>query len=764
MKYCTQCGAVNEDDDQFCSQCGQPLDAVIKTDNQSPDPIKDAEQNDRRQPSQDESDQSASVTGASDTAETSAVNTESRDSNHVTDAIDVDKTSAKTGNTEAAPLSVLPGQGPTSSSAPASVVASRKRLYILIAAFVALVLVITCGFVAYRQLSPKAMPHVQAKTAAEAVEQLKKAGIPAKTQLQFSPKRKGSFIRLSGADKSGHLPKNAHVTVTESAGPGVPKGTIGQSKAKAVQTLKAMEVPLTVADVVSSKTGVGQVAASSPSDGQPVLDTKDGIHVGIATDKAGIPIEVAGMDKDQAQSQLEAKGYSITMQPRFSSRKNLGKIVGANPSIGQPANTKTATLYYGVDASKKLDVLATKEDSFPQSVYILNKEANLAGQYCAEDGDCLNLDAVSKDEAGSQFGFSSQYLKVRGETITDGNWRDYLSLCTFSQDPSGCIPSNTDLYEGAGYMKNHLISGQSGAFELYAGAGLPNCGTMPVDAAFCDNGTPKFVPLGEDPGFKNSGLKWKAKDFFVYMPVGAKLDKLESDEYFAGRSNFKPDTDRPYLIKRDNSKYPDRSADGNRDKNPYAPTQYGKAEPFQEAPNKKNVYYLVENPINWKAIGGDTTTQDKASHSGGRASKNFSALAGKWTWAESGDGSLISQMTIQSDGIFTGSTFERTDRPKFMDGNTDNYSGRFSKITDNSDGTKTLTLDSKSIKGVSDALREWSGLTKTTYTFVPAGQAIQNIDEKMRGAIDNYCGSEATSTLDYDAIKAEGIIFLKEKS
>ena len=112
MKYCTQCGAVNEDDDQFCSQCGQPLDAVIKTDNQSPDPIKDAEQNDRRQPSQDESDQSASVTGASDTAETSAVNTESRDSNHVTDAIDVDKTSAKTGNTEAAPLSVLPWTGP----------------------------------------------------------------------------------------------------------------------------------------------------------------------------------------------------------------------------------------------------------------------------------------------------------------------------------------------------------------------------------------------------------------------------------------------------------------------------------------------------------------------------------------------------------------------------------------------------------------------------------------------------------------------------
>ncbi|WP_295730923.1 zinc-ribbon domain-containing protein [uncultured Bifidobacterium sp.] len=763
MKYCTQCGAANEDDDQFCNQCGQPLDVSIKTDDQSPDQIQDAEQTDKRQLSEDESDQLSSGTGISDTAETSAVNTESGDSNQATDAIDVDKTGAKPGDTEAVPLSVIPGQGSASGSAPASVVASRKRLYISMAAFVALVLVITCGFVAYRQLSPKAMPHVQAKTAAEAVEQLKRAGIPAKTQLQFSPKRKGSFIRLSGADKSGHLSKNAHVTVTESAGPGVPKGTIGQRKAKAVQTLKSMEVPLTVADVVSSKTDVGQVAASSPSDGQPVLDPKDGIHVGIATDKAGIPIEIAGMDKDQAQSQLKAKGYSITMQPRFSSRKNLGKIVGANPSIGQPTDAKTATLYYGVDASKKLDVLATKEDDFPQSVYILNKEANLAGQYCTEDDDCLNLDAISKDEAGSQFGFSSQYLKVRGETIPNEDWHDYLSLCTFSQDPSGCIPSNTDLDEGAGYMKNHLISGPSGAFELYAGAGLPNCGTMPADAAFCDNGTPKFVPLGEDTGFKNSGLRWKAKDFFVYMPLGAKLDQLESDEYFAGRPGFKPDADRPYLIKRDNSKYPDRSADGNRDKNPYAPTQYGKAEPFQEAPNKKNVYYLVENPIDWRTMGGNTVTQSEASNPDNRASQDFHALVGKWIWSESGDGSLISQMTIQSDGSFTGSTFKRTDRPKFMDGDADNYSGHFSKITNNSAGTKTLTLDPKSIKGVSDSLREWSGLTKTTYTFVPAGQAIPNMDEKMQAAVTNCCLAH-TSTLDDDAITAEGIIFVKDKN
>ena len=749
MKYCTQCGAANEDDDQFCNQCGQPLDAAVKTDDQSPDQIKDAEQTDRRQPSEDELDQSASDTGASDTAEASAVNTESRDSNQATDAIKVNKTGTKPGDTEAVPLSVLPGQGSASGSAPASVVASRKRLYILIAAFVALVLVITCGFVAYRQLSPKAMPHVQAKTAAEAVEQLKKAGIPAKTQLQFSPKRKGSFIRLSGADKSGHLPKNAHVTVTESAGPGVPKGTIGQSKAKAVQTLKTMEVPLTVADVVSSKTDVGQVAASSPSDGQPVLDSKDGIHVGIATDKAGIPIEIAGMDKDQAQSQLEAKGYSITMQPRFSSQKNLGKIVGANPSIGQPTDTKTATLYYGVDASKKLDVLASKENMGGQPVYILDKQASLAGQYCNESGDCLSL--VPSQQSGG----GVPLLQVKGQDIPQ-DFFNSLSLCTYTQDETGCIPTNLSDSTTPMSLHNHLITGNTGALELYSGLGRPLCGNTHFTGGFevCVNGQSKTYDdagLSEpnyDSHYKDTGLRWKAEDFFVVMPVGASLRQLKQQDYFKGNSSYEPDADRPYLIKRDNSKYPDRSADDNMEKDPYAPTQFGKAEPFQEAPNKKNVYYLVENPIDWEAIGGNTANQD------------FNALTGKWTWAESGDGSLISDMTIQSDGSFAGSTFERTDRPKFMDGNTDNYSGHFSKITENPDGTKTLTLDPKSIKGVSDSLREWSGLTKTTYTFVPAGQAIPNMDEKMQAAVANCCGAQPPD----GAIIAKGIIFVKDNN
>ncbi|RBP99461.1 hypothetical protein CRD59_03575 [Bifidobacterium xylocopae] len=629
-------------------------------------------------------------------------------------------------------------------------------------------LVATGGFVAYRQFAPKSVPQVQAKTAKEAVDQLKRAGIPAKTELQFSPKRKGSFVRLAGADKDGHLPKGRGVTVTESAGPGVPKGTVGQAKDKAVTSLKAMEVPLTVADVVSSKPGdAGKVVASYPADGQAVSDPKEGIHVGVASDKAGIPIEIAGLDQAQARSQLEAKGYTVSMEPRFSSRRNLGKIVGANPSIGLPTDTRTVSLYYGVDASKKLDVVASIENAGNQSAYLLDKPQNLAGQYCTEGGDCLSLDAISKDEAGSSFGVSTEYLKVRGETIPPDNWRDYLSLCTFSQDPSGCIPPNTSLDEGAGYMKNHLISGQSGAFELYAGMGLPNCGTTPFQGGLCENGHISYRSIDElagNPSLTSSGIKWKAKDFFVYMPVGAKLDQLESDGYFAGKPGFKPDQDRPYLIKRDNSKYQDRPADDRMGNDPYTPTQYGKAEPFQEAPNKTNVYYLVEDSIDWKALGGSSASGPSAAGASGKASQDFSALAGQWQWTESGDGSLLSTMTIQSDGSFTGGTYHRTDEPNFLDGETENFSGRFTKIVSNKDGTKTLTLDPESIQGVSDAMRDKSGVSKTTYTFVPAGQSIPGMDDSMRGAIQNYDGNQDGPTAKEDALRADGIVFIRKNS
>ncbi|RBP98712.1 hypothetical protein CRD59_07650, partial [Bifidobacterium xylocopae] len=99
-----------------------------------------------------------------------------------------------------------------------------------------------------------------------------------------------------------------------------------------------------------------------------------------------------------------------------------------------------------------------------------------------------------------------------------------------------------------------------------------------------------------------------ATAFFVYMPGGAKLHQLESHGYCAGKPGFKPDQDRPYLIKRDNSKYQDRPADDRIGNDPYTPTQYGKAAPFPEAPNTTTLYYQVGHSTDRTATDGTSAS------------------------------------------------------------------------------------------------------------------------------------------------------------
>ncbi len=88
-------------------------------------------------------------------------------------------------------------------------------------------------------------------------------------------------------------------------------------------------------------------------------DTDDGIHIGVGITGDGIPVEIAGMDKDEAKTKLQQQGFDVTLKPRFSSRKNLGKIVRADPGIGVRTSETNVTLYYGVDVSKRYDVVGT---------------------------------------------------------------------------------------------------------------------------------------------------------------------------------------------------------------------------------------------------------------------------------------------------------------------------------------------------------------------------------------------------------------------
>nr|WP_236023817.1 PASTA domain-containing protein [Bifidobacterium miconis] len=543
---------------------------------------------------------------------------------------------------------------------------------------------------------PQTVPTVEASDADDVAKQLKDKGFIVKKKQQYNAVRKGGYIGMEGAKAGERLAKGSEVTVLESLGPGVPKGTVGSAVKQAETTLKTMGVKVTEHEVVSENPG--KVSVTMPADGQPVTDAKEGIHVGVGVEGDGVPVEIAGMDKDQAESELSGKGYTVTLEPRFSSRRYLGKIVGASPGIGVKTDATDVTLYYGVDASGRYDVLTgIKQQRTSITTKDVLRTDRLAGRYCTEDGDCITM-----SENESQIGNGTYY--VSGTY----NKTDSLNLCGIAQNVYVCTPTNRlDPQDVQGSsLANSLISGDTGAFELYQGLGTAYCGddlapTTP-GYVYCDNGH-----LSKGDGTQRStGETYKADDFFVYMPVDADLSTLESDGYFTNKSDYEPDKDRPYVIKRDNSGYKpvaiDSKATGPQ-YNPYVPSVGGKPVKFKEAPNKKNVYYLVETPIDWNQIDGTVETNgDDGNGSNGSDAVDdpngaFRQLAGNYAFS-SGNGGWGTVLTLAADGSFTGEYHDSdmgVTGPDYPNGSRveATFSGRFSSASKNDDGSYALQCD-----------------------------------------------------------------------
>lgn len=108
------------------------------------------------------------------------------------------------------------------------------------------------------------------------------------------------------------------------------------------------------------------------------------------------------------------------------------------------------TLYYGVDASKRYDVVGTSIPDRGSDKFMTNTVA-LAGKYCTDGGDCLTLEPGQTDPNPSG-------LVLDGKGSSD--FFDQLTLCTYSQDISGCNPSSGGYYNA---MKDFLIQGDTGA-------------------------------------------------------------------------------------------------------------------------------------------------------------------------------------------------------------------------------------------------------------------------------------------------------------
>lgn len=579
---------------------------------------------------------------------------------------------------------------------------------------------------------------VEASDANDVAKQLSDKGFIVKKKRQYNAVRKGGYLGMEGAKSGERLSKGSTVTILESMGPGVPEGTVGSSPKQAETVLKDMGVTVTEHEVISENSG--KVTVTTPADGQPVTDTKDGIHLGVGIQGDGIPVEIAGMDKDKAEDSLTSKGYAVTLEPRFSSRQYLGKIVGADPGIGVPSDQSDVTLYYGVDTSKRYDVLAEPLKNGSEEYADATHADRLAGTYCTEGGDCLTL---SQGSTGY-----NHALSLNGKQVSDAY--DGLGLCPYAQSAGMCTPSPlaTDSFS-AEQMQHFLLSGDTGAFELFEGLGLPNCG---ADIFFwgpnqhCENGVNK---IGQGT---NTGLTYDSKDFFVYMPVDAKLSALESDGYFAGSSDYKPDADRPYLIRRDNAKYSPVKIDSqnNPKYDPLTPSRDGRPMPFKDAPNKKNVYYLVETPIDWSLIDGTVSVPDSKASSADNSQSAWKQFAGEYIFS-AGVGGWGTQLTVNADGTFSG-RYHDTDMgivgDDYPNGSSTEsvFSGKFTGLSKNGDGTYTTQCDadSLSVQGHEGDQRIEKGMLITTtedvygltpcgkFTVYPKGYEVSYLSEDIR--------------------------------
>lgn len=545
-----------------------------------------------------------------------------------------------------APGGTIPGDGGDGARTVA-----KKRRPALVLAIVLAVLVVVGGLVAfftYRNevWGGKTLPDpaslasevtdakgnrkasvVKAKDVTEA---LKAKGLKTKTMPVFSGSDKGVFLGYSGVKQGDRVDAGSTVVVQESAGPGVPKDTVGKDVNKVVDTFAGMGVPIHYKQVVissDSKTPEGQVSTTYPAPGVGLADDEmeNGIFIGVASKGDGIPVDVMGMDKDKAVSELESQGYDVDLEPHYSSKQYVGKISGSYPAPGSALDSgDNVTLYYGVDKSSNMDLLTKTSGSGGYEMQVTKHNATpMIGMYCRSEVKDTSKDCITLEEAEGPYGDSAGggFMQIKGREPADSF--DTLGLNNYSQDVSGVMVS-ADGAPGMSAsdlpMANHLLLGKTGAFELYAGMGMPNCGDKVMTGAmfeYCRSGSygrasdPENIPSG-----KNSGETFNMKDFLVYVPVGADVKALEDSGYFdsqaldTAKKQKAVDTSRPFIIMRDSSLYSETkvSADNvSYYKNPFVPNNDNGTNHLvgmQPAPSNDTVYYLVEQDgdLDWDSL------------------------------------------------------------------------------------------------------------------------------------------------------------------
>ncbi len=580
--------------------------------------------------------------------------------------------------------------------------------------------------------------------AKDVTEALKAKGLNAKTVSVFSGEDRGVFLGYEGTNPGARVKAGSTVIVQESAGPGVPKGTVGKDVNKVVNTFADMGVPIHYKKVVissDSKTPEGQVSVTYPAPGVGLTDDEkdNGIYIGVASKGDGIPVDILGSDKNKAVSDLESQGYSVDSEPHYSSEKYVGKISGSYPAPGSTLSSgQSVTLYYGIDKSSNMDVLS-KTNSYDNIKMASIHASAMIGMYCKSEvtdaaKDCITLEQSSMNPFGATSPEDYQYLQIKGHEPEDK--ADVLGLTNFSQDVSGAM-LESDSEHGMSAdklpMKNHLLLKDWGMFELYAGMDLPNCGSKVMSASigeYCVNGNYERAsfddgemtpPAGAENG--STGMTYDMKDFLVYFPAGSDAESLDDSGYFDAAELAKAkkqkavDTSRPYILVRDKSLYSETSVSVNlgKDVDPFVPTNrsinnyQNKMEPMKPAPSDLTVYYLVEQngDLDWDSLPDAEVkgTGDKSKDSGKQDATFKEAMkqaAGNYSFG-SGVGAWGTVMRVNKDGTFSGS-YHDSDMGVTGDGYPygsraeSNFTGKFKSAKKNSDGTYTLQCDASAFK------------------------------------------------------------------
>lgn len=480
---------------------------------------------------------------------------------------------------------------------------ARRRLIIMIVAAVAVIAVVAAGIVTkgFGAWSERQIPQFEASAKADDVAaKLEGSGIHLKRTKVYGAAKKGDYLRLDGHTPGERIDRDETVTVVESLGPGVPKGTVGLDEDKAIDRVRDMGVRVVTVEVPSEQDG--KVIATMPQEDHPVVgkggDRQIALAVGSGSTK-GIPFEIAGMDKDKAKQRLESKGYDVTLTPMMADKAMTGKIADADPGIGATSDETDVTLYYGATPDEvKQAMLVDHDESAGNEFHSYDDLRILLGDWCTDGGDCITL--VEDQQNGPAVDYVRS-VQIQGRTDAQFG----LGACPFSQGVGMCDPINTQYSQS---MMHSLIAGDSGAFEIYDSfAYAPWCGTRQMGGAgsWCDHGTPTSeYPDGD---FTSSGLEYRMGDFLVVVPAGADIKKLEADGYFVRTKDGdvkEPDTTRPYLLIRDPSLYDETtaSADGTHPRNPFvydSATENKKLVPFAPAPSEQVAYYKVQPDSTW---------------------------------------------------------------------------------------------------------------------------------------------------------------------